>query len=37
MREIPVLLYRNIGKCPMEMMEDGIFLKPYTLYLSTFI
>ncbi len=24
MREIPVLLYHNVGDYPVEMMEDGI-------------
>jgi len=28
MREIPVLLYHNIGKYPKKMMEDGIL--PHT-------
>jgi len=38
MREIPVLLYHNVGDYPVEMMEDGIFPQAFTRqihYLST--
>jgi len=38
MREIPVLLYQNVGDYPAEMMEDGISPHPFARqmqYLST--
>ncbi|MDO9585986.1 MAG: polysaccharide deacetylase family protein, partial [Syntrophales bacterium] len=38
MREIPVLLYQNVGDYPPEMMEDGISLPAFALqmqFLST--
>ena len=38
MREIPVLLYQNVGDYPSEMMEDGITAQAFArqiYYLST--
>ena len=36
MREIPILLYHNIGKYPKKMMEDGILPKTFERQMKFF-